>query len=152
MFICTFPCFICFLSDDDSLDDMDDSMYEDAFQSALGTRPPLPNITLGPEYQPLIELFCACTDEDPKKRPSANIALTYLESVTIKDECWIKNVCIYYTGGFRSPLVCPPLFLKRQGYIPLLFAETKVFKTLKQCLHAPPPHSKVLDPLVPSIY
>ena len=85
----TFPFFVCtcLFTDDDSLDDMDDSMYEDAYQSALGTRPPLPNITLGPEYQPLIELFCACTDENPKKRPSASIAVKFLESVDLKDKC-----------------------------------------------------------------
>ncbi|XP_072033851.1 lymphokine-activated killer T-cell-originated protein kinase-like [Amphiura filiformis] len=73
-------------SDDDSLsfdEDMDDSMCEDAFQNALGTRPPLPNIKLGKEYQPLIELFCACTDEDPKKRPSANLALKALEGISV---------------------------------------------------------------------
>ncbi len=58
-------------------------MCDDAYRDALGTRPPLPNINLGPEYQPLIELFCACTDEDPKKRPSAKIAVKALEGITM---------------------------------------------------------------------
>lgn len=36
-----------------------------------GTRPALPAIHLGPEYQKVLELFHACTDSDHKSRPSA---------------------------------------------------------------------------------
>lgn len=58
----------------DSNLDMEDSFIEsleDPDDSNYGTRPLLPAVELGPEYNKVLEIFCACTDEDYKTRPSA---------------------------------------------------------------------------------
>jgi len=44
-----------------------------------GTRPPLPHIPLGEEYQPVIELFNSCTEEDFRRRPDAGEIVRQLE-------------------------------------------------------------------------
>ncbi|XP_072180280.1 lymphokine-activated killer T-cell-originated protein kinase-like [Diadema setosum] len=68
---------------DGDYDDDETSFDESEYEAALGTRPPLPKENLGPEYQALIELFCACTHEDPSKRPSAKMAVAALESIKL---------------------------------------------------------------------
>ncbi|XP_071799041.1 lymphokine-activated killer T-cell-originated protein kinase-like [Asterias amurensis] len=62
---------------------IDESFQEAQYQAALGTRPPLPDFTLGTQYNPLISLFWACTEENPARRPSANLVVDALESISI---------------------------------------------------------------------
>ncbi|XP_078397435.1 lymphokine-activated killer T-cell-originated protein kinase homolog [Cetorhinus maximus] len=65
----------------DSLDD-EDSFDEDAYYAALGTRPALNMEELDDSYRQAIELFLVCTNEDPKKRPSAAQIVEELETTT----------------------------------------------------------------------
>ncbi|XP_030837653.1 lymphokine-activated killer T-cell-originated protein kinase-like [Strongylocentrotus purpuratus] len=74
---------LLFSGDDSEYDDDETSFDESEFEAALGTRPPLPKENLGPAYQFLIELFCACTIEDPTQRPSAKMTLAALEDVML---------------------------------------------------------------------
>ncbi|KAM9382253.1 lymphokine-activated killer T-cell-originated protein kinase [Phaethornis superciliosus] len=64
-------------AEDESFDE--DCFDEDAYYAALGTRPALNMEELDPSYQLVIDLFCVCTHEDPKKRPSAACILQTLE-------------------------------------------------------------------------
>ncbi|XP_042891500.1 lymphokine-activated killer T-cell-originated protein kinase-like [Penaeus japonicus] len=52
---------------------------EDSFQKALGTRPALPDVVLEEEYLPILELFYACTESDPERRPSAGQVLHVMD-------------------------------------------------------------------------
>lgn len=61
-------------------DDSVDSFDEDAYYARLGTRPALDADGLGPSYRRMVELFYVCTEEDPKKRPSAAQIVQALES------------------------------------------------------------------------
>ncbi|KAM3861457.1 lymphokine-activated killer T-cell-originated protein kinase homolog [Diretmus argenteus] len=53
---------------------------EDAYYKKLGKRPALDTEALGTTYQKMVELFCLCTEEDPKMRPSAAQIVQALES------------------------------------------------------------------------
>ncbi|XP_069089824.1 lymphokine-activated killer T-cell-originated protein kinase [Pleurodeles waltl] len=64
--------------EDESFDEED--FDDDAYYEALGTRPALNIEELGESYQKVIELFSVCTNEDPKKRPSAAQILAVLEA------------------------------------------------------------------------
>ncbi|XP_012685149.2 lymphokine-activated killer T-cell-originated protein kinase homolog [Clupea harengus] len=68
--------------DDDEVDDesFEEDFDEDAYYDRLGSRPPLDTETLGGAYQRMVELFCLCTEEDPRKRPSAAQILQVLEA------------------------------------------------------------------------
>ncbi|XP_034554874.1 lymphokine-activated killer T-cell-originated protein kinase homolog [Notolabrus celidotus] len=72
------------LGDDDDEeeeeDSMEDSFDEDEYYERLGTRPPLDVEALGSSYRRMVELFCLCTEIDPKKRPSAAQVVQALES------------------------------------------------------------------------
>ncbi|XP_076612660.1 lymphokine-activated killer T-cell-originated protein kinase homolog [Chaetodon auriga] len=70
------------LEDDegDEDDSFEETFDEDAFYEKLGTRPPLDAEALGGSYRRMVELFYLCTEEDPKKRPSANQIIQALES------------------------------------------------------------------------
>ncbi|KAM9356345.1 lymphokine-activated killer T-cell-originated protein kinase homolog [Pholidichthys leucotaenia] len=72
------------LEDDDEEEEgevsMEVSFDEDAYYERLGTRPPLDTEALGGTYQRVVELFYLCTEEDPKKRPSAAQIIQALES------------------------------------------------------------------------
>ncbi|KAG7222618.1 hypothetical protein INR49_016123 [Caranx melampygus] len=71
------------LEDDDEEDEedsMEESFDEDAYYERLGTRPPLDTEALGGSYQRMVELFYLCTEENPKKRPSAAQIVQALES------------------------------------------------------------------------
>ena len=61
----------------------DDSMIQeeldDAYQVSLGNRPALP--FLGPDYQRMMELCTACTDESPHGRPSAQQIVLALQDL-----------------------------------------------------------------------
>ena len=52
-----------------------------------GTRPPLPAVHIGPEYDRVLEVFIVCTDSDWKTRPSAKGLVMYfnhsLKSTTV---------------------------------------------------------------------
>ncbi|TNM94719.1 hypothetical protein fugu_017478 [Takifugu bimaculatus] len=65
--------------DDDNEDD-EDSFDEDAYYERLGTRPALDEGALGSSYRKMVELFYLCTEENPKKRPSAIQIVQALES------------------------------------------------------------------------
>ncbi|KAM9840835.1 lymphokine-activated killer T-cell-originated protein kinase homolog [Aulostomus maculatus] len=61
-------------------DSMEESFDEDAYYERLGTRPGLDAEALGSSYCRMVELFYLCTEEDPKKRPSAAQIIQALES------------------------------------------------------------------------
>ncbi|XP_037541121.1 lymphokine-activated killer T-cell-originated protein kinase homolog [Nematolebias whitei] len=68
------------LEDEEDEDDSTEvSFDEDAYYERLGTRPPLDVEALGASYRRMVELFCLCTEEDPKKRPSAAQIVQALE-------------------------------------------------------------------------
>ncbi|XP_012275105.1 lymphokine-activated killer T-cell-originated protein kinase [Orussus abietinus] len=62
--------------------DMDDTLecLKNCYSSKYGTRPPLPAMEVGPEYQHVLEIFFACTDTDYKTRPSAKGVVKYFEN------------------------------------------------------------------------
>lgn len=64
----------------------EDSFDEDAYYERLGTRPPLDEGALGSSYRKMVELFYLCTEEDPKKRPSASQIVQALESNSLLAE------------------------------------------------------------------
>nr|XP_020443233.1 lymphokine-activated killer T-cell-originated protein kinase [Monopterus albus]XP_020443234.1 lymphokine-activated killer T-cell-originated protein kinase [Monopterus albus] len=68
------------LDDEGGEEDSEESFDEDAYYERLGTRPPLDAESLGSSYQRMVELFYLCTEEDPKKRPSASQIVQALES------------------------------------------------------------------------
>nr|XP_046229065.1 lymphokine-activated killer T-cell-originated protein kinase homolog isoform X2 [Scatophagus argus] len=77
------------LEDDDDEEDEDsieESFDEDAYYEKLGTRPPLDAEALGSSYRRMVELFCLCTEEDPKRRPSASQIVQALESNALLDK------------------------------------------------------------------
>ncbi|XP_033931994.1 lymphokine-activated killer T-cell-originated protein kinase homolog [Pseudochaenichthys georgianus] len=59
---------------------MEVSFDEDAYYDRLGTRPAVDLEALGSSYRRMVELFYLCTEENPKKRPSAARILQALES------------------------------------------------------------------------
>lgn len=65
---------------------MEESFDEDAYYQRLGTRPALDVEALGSSYQRTVELFYLCTEEDPKKRPSASQIVQALESNNLLDK------------------------------------------------------------------
>ncbi|CAG5928399.1 unnamed protein product [Menidia menidia] len=66
--------------DEEEEDSIEESFDEDAYYERLGTRPELDAEALGGSYRRVVELFYVCTEEDPKKRPSAAQILQALES------------------------------------------------------------------------
>ncbi|XP_069744381.1 lymphokine-activated killer T-cell-originated protein kinase homolog isoform X2 [Narcine bancroftii] len=62
----------------------EESFDEDAYYEALGTRPALNKEELDDSYKEVIELFLVCTNEDPKKRPSAAQIVEELETIVNK--------------------------------------------------------------------
>ncbi|XP_029965966.1 lymphokine-activated killer T-cell-originated protein kinase homolog [Salarias fasciatus] len=73
------------LDDDDDDDEegegdsMEESFDEDGYYERLGTRPALDSEALGDSYRRMVELFYLCTEENPKKRPSASQIVQALE-------------------------------------------------------------------------
>ncbi|XP_023286091.1 lymphokine-activated killer T-cell-originated protein kinase [Seriola lalandi dorsalis] len=66
--------------EEDEDDSVEESFDEDAYYERLGTRPALDTEALGSSYRRMVELFCLCTEEEPKKRPSAAQIVQALES------------------------------------------------------------------------
>lgn len=66
-------------------DSIEESFDEDAYYERLGTRPALDSEALGSSYRRMVELFCLCTEEEPKKRPSASQIVQALESNAVLD-------------------------------------------------------------------
>ncbi|KAK2493964.1 hypothetical protein MC885_017597 [Smutsia gigantea] len=64
--------------DDGTFDESD--FDDEAYYAALGTRPPINMEDLDETYQKVIELFCVCTNEVPKDRPSAAHIVETLET------------------------------------------------------------------------
>lgn len=77
-----------------SEDSFEQSFDEDAFYEKLGTRPALDADALGSSYQRMVELFYLCTEEDPKKRPSANQIVQALESNALLDKASSEVIVI----------------------------------------------------------
>ncbi|CAG5088043.1 Similar to PBK: Lymphokine-activated killer T-cell-originated protein kinase (Homo sapiens) [Cotesia congregata] len=48
------------------------------------TRPALPAISIGPEYDHILEIFTLCTDQDYKTRPSARGVVMYFQNSIFK--------------------------------------------------------------------
>lgn len=61
-------------------DSTEESFDDEAYYARLGTRPALDAEALGPSYRRMVELFYLCTEEEPKKRPSAAQIIQALES------------------------------------------------------------------------
>lgn len=66
--------------DEGNDDSFEEDFDEDAYYERLGTRPPLDTETLGGAYQRMVELFCLCTEEDHRRRPSAAHIVKVLEA------------------------------------------------------------------------
>eukprot|EP00092_Neocalanus_flemingeri_P009630 GFUD01010367.1.p1 GENE.GFUD01010367.1~~GFUD01010367.1.p1 ORF type:complete len:343 (+),score=130.20 GFUD01010367.1:59-1087(+) len=85
---------------DDEDDDIDDSVCEEAFRAALGTRPPLPDSSqLDQSYRTVLEIFFAATNEDPEKRPSAAEILDLLENKEDNDD---SILCVNMVQGDQT--------------------------------------------------
>lgn len=69
-----------------SEESLEESFDEDAYYEKLGTRPALDAEALGSSYRRMMELFYLCTEEDPKKRPSASQIVQALESNVLLDK------------------------------------------------------------------
>nr|XP_031844609.1 lymphokine-activated killer T-cell-originated protein kinase isoform X2 [Nomia melanderi] len=67
---------------------MNDSVVflEEIIHAKYGTRPPLPAIQLGKEYDSVLELFFVCTTMDYKHRPSAIGLVRYFENYVYKNK------------------------------------------------------------------
>ncbi|XP_015181343.1 PREDICTED: lymphokine-activated killer T-cell-originated protein kinase [Polistes dominula] len=61
--------------EDQSLDDSSSFFFK--MEKKFGTRPPLPAINLGVEYENVLDIFYTCTCNDYKLRPSAKGLLNY---------------------------------------------------------------------------
>lgn len=66
------------ISLDTSIDFDDNSVH---VSSAERQRPSLPNITLGKEYDPILEIFYCCTESNFSLRPSADHLKQYFEKI-----------------------------------------------------------------------
>ncbi|XP_045103635.1 lymphokine-activated killer T-cell-originated protein kinase homolog isoform X2 [Portunus trituberculatus] len=75
-----------FSSDELSESDLSDSLQEEEYLKALGTRPYLPDIPLTEDYLQVLEIFYACTETEPDKRPTAAKILHILESIVKKKD------------------------------------------------------------------
>lgn len=74
----------CEDDNDDSVVILEDSFDESFFAEKaknFGTRPPLPPVDLGSEYQPVLEVFYCCTEAEPDKRPSAEYLVQHLQQL-----------------------------------------------------------------------
>ncbi|CAD6215618.1 GSCOCG00000430001-RA-CDS [Cotesia congregata] len=64
---------------------LDSSLFQDIkVNENLGTRPALPAISIGPEYDHILEIFTLCTDQDYKTRPSARGVVMYFQNSIFK--------------------------------------------------------------------
>ena len=83
--------------DDDDDDDPDESINDEEFRAALGTRPPLPDdLQMDSAYSKILEIFFAATNEDPKERPSATDILDILKQSRENDE---SIICVNMVKG-----------------------------------------------------
>jgi len=57
-------------------DEEGNSIDEDDYMESLGTRPPLPELPVVPDYSNAITVFIACTETNPERRPRASEAIT----------------------------------------------------------------------------
>lgn len=59
--------------DCEEIEEEEDEEYEDEMDFMVGTRPLFPqDLKLTSDYNPILEVFHICTDEDPDKRPCSN--------------------------------------------------------------------------------
>ncbi|XP_075930294.1 lymphokine-activated killer T-cell-originated protein kinase isoform X1 [Petromyzon marinus] len=66
--------------DEDSEEEYNENSFDDEeYYAALGSRPALNMEELDESYARVIDLFVACTDEDPQKRPSAENIVRMLQ-------------------------------------------------------------------------
>nr|CAD7437716.1 unnamed protein product [Timema bartmani]CAD7453403.1 unnamed protein product [Timema tahoe] len=59
---------------------LDVSSQDVSLHDICGSRPPLPDVSLGADYNPVLYLFEWCTEHDPNRRPKAQEVLDWLES------------------------------------------------------------------------
>nr|CAD7603303.1 unnamed protein product [Timema genevievae] len=59
---------------------LDVSSQDVSLHDICGSRPPLPDVSLGADYNPVLYLFEWCTEHDPNRRPRAQEVLDWLES------------------------------------------------------------------------
>ena len=86
--------------DDEDSADSDESLDEEAFREALGTRPPLPDkFQFNSSYRTVLEIFFAATHEDPKLRPSAKEILDMLNNKTGEDDKDDSIMCVNMVRG-----------------------------------------------------
>ncbi|XP_015111460.1 lymphokine-activated killer T-cell-originated protein kinase homolog [Diachasma alloeum] len=73
---------------DDPNGSFNDSLMilEEKIRAKYGTRPALPAIEIGPEYDKILEIFFICTDQDQKTRPSAKGVVSFFNN-------YILNCC-----------------------------------------------------------
>ncbi|XP_078712883.1 lymphokine-activated killer T-cell-originated protein kinase [Lampetra fluviatilis] len=68
------------IPDEDSEEECNEDSFDDEeYYAALGSRPALNMEELDESYARVIDLFVACTDEDPQKRPSAENIVRMLQ-------------------------------------------------------------------------
>ena len=83
--------------DDEDDDAADESINDEEFRAALGSRPPLPDhLELDSSYRKILEIFFAATNEDPQLRPSAKEILDLLEREEEKDD---SILCVNMVRG-----------------------------------------------------
>lgn len=51
-------------------------------EGVLGTRPALPE-NLGPDYEKVVEIFTACTENNPEIRPSAKDLVNLIDTLNL---------------------------------------------------------------------
>ena len=84
-----------YFDDDSEDDDNDESIDEEAFRAALGTRPSLPDsYEYDQSYRAVLEIFFAATEKDPEKRPSAREILQMLSNSESRDENDDSIMCV----------------------------------------------------------
>jgi len=94
---------LCCEDSEDEENDNDESLDEEAFREALGSRPPLPdNFQFDQSYRTVLEIFFATTNEDATQRPSAREILKMLSIKKSDDDDSI--LCVNMVQGDREVL------------------------------------------------
>ena len=94
-----------FCNDDSGDEDNDDSVDEEAFRAALGTRPLLPDsFQFDQSYRGVLEIFFTATDEDPDQRPSAREILDIMAAYETGEDNDDSILCVNMVKGAKESL------------------------------------------------
>ena len=94
-----------FCNDDSGDEDNDDSVDEEAFRAALGTRPLLPDsFQFDQSYRGVLEIFFTATDEDPDQRPSAREILDLMAAYETGEDNDDSILCVNMVKGAKESL------------------------------------------------